>query len=496
MSRIPFFFFTLVCVVLVLAGCHGTRQVPEDQRPAPLLLISIDGFRYDYFDLADTPALDRLIDGGLKADSLHHVFPTKTFPTHYSVATGCHPGTHGVVANNMWDPVRDAEFSLGDRDAVSDGYWYDGCEPIWVTAEEQGLIAATYFWPGTEARIRGVRPTHWKPYAHNAPHSERIETLLGWLDLPADQRPDLLTLYFSTVDSAGHRYGPRADAVRDAIVDVDHHLGILFDGLEERGLFDRMHIILVSDHGMGRVDFDQYIMLDDYLDLRRVKVSDWGPAAQIWATDMPADEIVAALDGAHPHLRAWAREDIPARYAFGNHQRVPDVLAEADLEWMISNTPYMVGRRQFSLYGMHGWDPALLEMHGAFVIRGPGIASGESPAVRSVDVYDLMADLLGLTPAANDGSLAAFRPYLQSDQVMTVEEQLYDCRADILRARIGPAHMTLHYLDEAHVLDLVSDNGSREYASTDLAFFSDGTETSAEIDGRAFRHCRLLMANQ
>ncbi|MFP4209205.1 MAG: ectonucleotide pyrophosphatase/phosphodiesterase [Wenzhouxiangella sp.] len=483
--------------LLLLAGCQGTRQAPESDRPLPLLLISIDGFRHDYFELAETPALDRLVDGGLKADSLHHVFPTKTFPTHYSLVTGCHPGRHGVVANSMWDPVRDARFSLGNRDAVSDGYWYDGCEPIWVTAENQGLTAATFFWPGSEARIHGVRPTHWKPYAGDTPHAERIETLLEWLDLPADQRPDLLTLYFSVVDSAGHRHGPLADPVRDALIDVDRHLGMLFDGLEERGLFNEMHIILVSDHGMSRVDFDQYIMLDDYLDLSRVEVSDWGPAAQIWATDMPAEEIVAALDGAHPHLRVWAREDIPARYRFDAHHRVPDVLAEADLEWMISNRPHMIGRQQFSLYGMHGWDPALLEMHGAFVIRGPGFAAGSrAPAVRSVDVYELMSHLLELTPAANDGSAAAFLPYLESRTALGVEEQLYDCQAETLTARIGPAHMALHYEQQAHVLDLVADDDGRIFAETDLAFATDGQRANAEIDGRRFRNCRLLMANQ
>ncbi|MEE4637457.1 MAG: ectonucleotide pyrophosphatase/phosphodiesterase [Wenzhouxiangella sp.] len=488
---------SLLALLLALSACHGTRELPESDRPAPLLLISIDGFRHDYFDLAETPALDRLVAGGLKADSLHHVFPTKTFPTHYSVVTGCYPGRHGVVANSMWDPKRDSLFSLGDRDAVSDGYWYDGCEPIWVTAENQGLTAATFFWPGSEARIRGVRPTHWKPYVHETPHLDRVQTLLDWVDLPADQRPDLLTLYFSVVDSAGHRHGPRADAVRDALIDVDRHLGILFDGLNERGLFDRMHIILVSDHGMSRVDFDQYIMLDDYLDLSRVRVSDWGPAAQIWATGMPAEEIVAALDGAHPHMRAWAREDIPARYRFDQHRRVPDVLAEADLEWMISNRPHMMGRRQFSLYGMHGWDPALLEMHGAFVIRGPGFAPGsKAPAVRSVDVYDLMAQLLGLTPADNDGSPAAFLPYLESPEPVMVEEQLYDCAAETLRARMGPAHMALHFGQQVHVLDLITDDGPRAFADTDLSFTTDGRRANVEIDGRQFRNCRLLMANR
>lgn len=483
--------------VVLLGGCQGPRPVAEEDRPLPVLLISIDGFRHDYFDLADTPALDRLVAGGLKADSLQHSFPTKTFPTHYTVVTGCHPGTHGVVANSMWDPDRDARFSLGNRDAVGDGFWYDGCEPIWVTAENQGLTAATFFWPGSEARIRGVRPSYWKPYAGEVPHRERVETILAWLDLPADERPDLLTLYFSVVDSAGHRHGPRADPVRNALIDVDRHLGLLLDGLESRGLLDRMHIILVSDHGMSRVDFDQYIMLDDYLDLSRVRVSDWGPAAQIWATDMPVEEIVAALDGAHPHLRVWAREDIPARYHFGSHRRVPDVLAEADLEWMTSNRPFMVGRQQFSLYGMHGWDPALLEMHGAFVIHGPGVVAGSrAPAVRAVDIYELMAHLLNLAPADNEGSMANFRPYLEMRQASDVEQRIYDCQGERLEARIGPAHMGLVFGQSVHVLDQIAGAEGRRYAAVDLSFESDGQRASARIDGRQLRDCRLVMADR
>ena len=498
-SGIPAIFAPLA-LLLMLSGCQGTGTLAEDQRPLPLLLISIDGFRHDYFDLADIPAIQRLVEGGLKADSLHHGFPTKTFPTHYSTVTGCHPGTHGVVANSMWDPDRDARFSLGNREAVGDGYWYQACEPIWVTAENQGLTAGTFFWPGSEARIRGVRPTYWRPYSNDVTHLERIETLLEWLDLPADQRPDLLTLYFSSVDSMGHRHGPRADPVRAALIDVDHHLGLLFDGLAARGLLDQMHIILTSDHGMSRVDFDQYIMLDEFLDLSRVTVSDWGPAAQIWATDMPVAEIVAALDGAHPHLRVWAREDIPARYRFGQHRRVPDVLAEADLEWMISNRPHMAGQRQFSLSGMHGWDPALLEMHGALVLHGPAFAAGSRvPAVRSVDLYALMTHLLGLQPSAgHEGSLAPFAPLLGQTEAVTVEQRIYDCQGERLEARIGPAHMGLVWDEFVHVLDRIETDASglERFAEVDLSFEHSGQSANAEIDGRRLSNCRLLMADR
>lgn len=490
----------LILLAFLLTGCQGTRQVAEEDRPPPLLLISIDGFRYDYFDLAEIPALRRLLEGGVHADGLHHVFPTKTFPTHYSIVTGCHAGTHGVVANSMWDPDRDARFSLGDRDAVGDGFWYQACEPIWVTAENQGLIAGTYFWPGSEARIRGVRPSFWIPYSNDVPHLERVETLLGWLDLPAEQRPSLLTLYFSTVDSMGHRHGPRADQVREALIDVDRHLGLLFDGLEERGLLDQMHIILTSDHGMSRVDFERYILLDEFLDLSRVVVSDWGPAAQIWATNMPVEEIVAALEGAHPQLRVWAREDIPARYRFGSHRRVPDVVAEADPGWLISNRPFMAGNRQFSLLGQHGWDPALREMHGAFVVHGPAFAAGSRiPTVRSVDLYALMTQLLGLQPAAeNEGSLAPFLPLLNQTTPVAIEQRIYDCQGERLEARIGPAHMGLVFGEFVHVLDRIEDgsDGSRRFAELDLRFESLGQTASAEIDGRQLSNCRMVTADR
>lgn len=476
----------------LLAGCQEpTPAEPghEGSEVTPLLLISIDGFRHDYYDLTEIPAIDRLVAGGLKTDSLHHVFPTKTFPTHYTIVTGRHPGTHGVVANSMWDPRRDARFSLGNRDAVGDGYWYQGGEPIWVTAENQGLITATYFWPGSEARIHRVRPSYWKPYEGSVPHAERVEQVLAWLDLSESERPELLTLYFSAVDSMGHRHGPRADEVAAALAEIDGHLGTLLDGLEQRDLLDRINILLVSDHGMSRVDFDQYILLDDYLDLSQVTVSDWGPAAQIWATEMSADDIVAALDGAHPNLRVWQRDDIPARYRFGSHHRVPDVVAEADLEWMISNRPHMAGRTRYSLLGMHGWDPAWLEMHGNFVAHGPAFSPGSrAPAIRSIDLYALMSELLGIEPAEHEGSLAALAPYLHAADEIPYRVHRYVCQPNDreLEARFGPAHVALHIDGYAHVLDRVEEG---RYEEVDLSFETRQGRARARIDGRELSDC-------
>ncbi len=411
-----------VLPVLLLLGCEAakdsTAQAParveiDDDRPAPVLLISIDGFRHDYRARADTPNLDRLAGEGVVADGLIHIFPTKTFPTHWAMVTGLYAENHGVVANSMWDPERERSFALRNREAVMDPAWYDG-EPIWRTAERQGLTAATFFWPGSEAPVGGSHPTYWMPYDASVSHEERIDQVLAWLDLPATERPDFLTLYFSRVDSLGHRHGPEADEVTAAIAGIDADLGRLLDGLEARELLGSMHVLVVSDHGMSDIDPERYIWLDDYLSLGDVQVSDWGPAAQIWAGDLSADAIVAALTDAHPRMRVWKREDTPDHYRFSDHTRIADVLAEADHGWMIASRRNRGAILMRPTRGMHGWDPLHREMHGIFIGHGPAFASGARlPNLQSVHLHDLMAHLLAIEPAPNDGTLAALASMLR-----------------------------------------------------------------------------------
>lgn len=476
----------VIGLVFLLPACQATSDDREGQGPAPLLLISIDGFRHDYIEQFDSPALDRLIEEGLYADSLHHAFPTKTFATHYTLVTGRYPGTHGVVANNMWDPRRKSRFSLGDREAVNDGFWYSGGEPIWVTAEQQGLTAATYFWPGSEAVIDRTRPTYFKPYDGRVPHEERIDQIVDWLELPEAERPDFLTLYFSSVDSRGHGAGPAAPATLAAAEDLDGQLGSLLDELEAMDLLERINILLVSDHGMSQVSPERTIALDEYIDLSKVNVSDWGPAAQIWAGEMSAEAIVDALADA-PHLRAWQREDIPERYHFGSHYRVPDVLVEADPGWLISSQPYMANPNPPK--GMHGWDPALAEMHGIFIARGPDFMRGvRSPAVRSVDLYALMTHLLDLEPAEHEGRLQIFLPYLESGPAPAYRIARFDCEAGPVEARIGPAHMSLHMGERIFVLDRVEGTGSR-FEATDLSFEIDAQHATGRVEGTELGEC-------
>ena len=479
----------LALFVIIAAASPGCRSgVPETAsgKPAPLLLISIDGLRHDYIGQFDSPALDRMIDEGLYADSLMQVFPTKTFAAHYSLVTGLYPGTHGVVANSMWDPQRRQFFSMRNRKAVSDGFWFQGGEPIWVTAERQGLTAATFFWPGSEAMIKRTRPTYWRSYDGRVSHTRRINQALDWLALPDSDRPDLITLYFSRVDSRAHRDGPAADSVFAAAAEIDRQLGRLLDALEKTGRLDETNIIVVSDHGMSAVSRQRTIVLDGHLDLTRVRVSDWGPAAQIWATRMPAEKIVAALEDV-PHLRVWAKQAIPERYHFGRHQRVPDVLAEADPGWLISSRQRM--SRPDSPAGMHGWDPALAEMHGIFIARGPGFIPGSrSPAMASVDVYSLMARLLGLKPAKNEGRPDSFLPYLNgSGPSPAYEVRHFDCSGTRLEVRTGPEHAAVHLAPHIFVLER---SGKNTFRHADLEFRMENNTAQGRLDGQTLSRCR------
>ncbi len=482
--------------ILSLVGCGaGSRHDAASSAP-PLLLISIDGFRHDYMEMARLPALERLAAEGLKADSLQHTFPTKTFATHYATVTGLYAEHNGVVANSMWDPARRARFSLGNRDAVGDGYWYDG-EPIWNTVETAGRIAATYFWPGSEAQIGGIRPTYWKPYAGETPHDERVDQVLEWLDLPKSERPQFLTLYFSAVDSAGHAHGPGHPRTVEAMREVDRALGRLINGLEQRKLYGKIHILVTSDHGMQQIDLDRYVLLDQFLPLDQVNVSDWGPAAQIWAIEggPDPDQIFAALDGAHPAFaKVWKKGEGPARYHFDEHPRVPDVTVEAELGWMISNKPYYAGMQRGVLNGMHGWDPAWRNMHGIFIAHGPAFAAGERiPAVRSVDLYSLMAELMQVPPAATDGSLDAFRPLLAEQSALTIEEQRWGCGEQRFLTRTVPGLAALHAGERVFALPQAASASGTRFADTEVSFWTQNETAAIEVDGRRWTGCRRLV---
>ncbi|MDX1382607.1 MAG: ectonucleotide pyrophosphatase/phosphodiesterase [Thermoanaerobaculia bacterium] len=385
----------------LLTGCGA--EAAEARRP--LLLISIDGFRWDYLDTAEAPHLRQLADGGLRAERLLPVYPTKTFPNHYTAVTGLYPSRHGIVANVMNDPELGL-FTLRNRDAVEDGRWWQG-EPIWVTAEKQGVKAATCFWPGSEAEIAGFRPSHWRRYDAEFGNRDRVKLVFEWLDLPQPQRPDFLTLYFNDVDSAAHAYGPDAPETRAAIAAVDAEIGVLVAGLRERGLLDAMHILVIADHGMAATPSEQTVYLADYLELSDIEVTGGTPALLLRPPPERVDAVASVLADAHPHLRVLRTEDTPAAWHFRDHPRIPPLIAMVDEGWNLR--PVRGGTLPG---GMHGYPPELESMHAVFIGHGPGLVKGRTGPVRMIDLYELMCRLLDLDPAPNDGDPSRVEPLL------------------------------------------------------------------------------------
>lgn len=418
-------FFTLVFSLLAVAGCatiadHSEElptispasSTPGDDR-IPLLLVSLDGFRWDFLNRGVTPHLQAIADRGVRAEKLIPSFPTKTFPNHYTIVTGLYPGHHGIIANNMWDDGL-GSFSLSNREAVRDGRWYGG-EPIWVTAERQGLLTAPFFWPGSEAAIGGTRPTFWKAFDDNFPNQERIDQIFAWLNLPTDQRPTLLTLYFSDIDHAAHRYGPDNQVeLNAALAGIDETIGSLVSGLEERNLTERLNLLIVSDHGMATNPADQQIFLDDYTELDAVRVIDWTPILTVEPIDGDVESLYGRLAGAHPHLKVYRREELPERFHYKDNPRVPSLVAVADDGWRITTRGWLKRHPDATGGGEHGYDNQLDSMGAIFIAAGPGLRSGVSvPPIANIHLYELMCHLLDLEPAPSDGDIETLRGLLR-----------------------------------------------------------------------------------
>jgi predicted AlkP superfamily pyrophosphatase or phosphodiesterase len=380
------------------------------------VLVSVDGLRADVVGSGAMPTLDAMAAHGVRARWMTPSYPSLTFPNHYTLVTGLRPDHHGIVNNTMRDPVLGA-FSLHDRDAVEDARWWGG-EPAWVTLQKHGGHAATMFWPGSEAPIAGAYPEYWLPFDGAMPPAARVDQVLAWLDLPPPRRPTFITLYFDQVDHAGHDRGPESAEVRAAQELVDAALARLRAGLQARGLLDRVDVVVVSDHGMAPVAEGQGEFLDDYLaaeglPIEALDVVSRGTAVGVApAPGSDAAAVEAALLGRHPHAGCWRKGELPARWHYGTHPRIPAIVCQADVGWIL--TTREAWRRREHETGAHGFDPQLPEMRAVFVADGPSFADGAVlPPFDNVDVYPLLMQLLGVPAQPNDGDASVFAPVLR-----------------------------------------------------------------------------------
>ncbi len=410
-KRVPASFLRVWLACVLAAACVVAAAGQGGRTPSPILvLISFDGWRWDYFDRAPTPNLHALAARGVRSEGLIPSFPSKTFPNHYTIVTGLYPAHHGIISNNMWDDAIGEKFGMSAPTAKDPRWW--GGEPLWVTAIKQGRKASSMFWPGSEVAIGGVRPTEYAPYDDGFPNAERVKKVLSWLALPEAQRPSFITLYFSDADNAEHETGPGSPESLAAVASLDATLGDLVAGIEQLGLTARTDVMVVSDHGMSQLSPDRRIYLDDYVDMATVNVVDWSPVLHIAPKTGTVDALYAKLRDKHPALTVYKREDLPAYLHYSGNPRIQPIIALASDGWIITSHT----RTESHVNGgEHGYDPRYLSMHALFVAAGPGLRQGMVvPEFENVHLYDLMCALLGLTPAKNDGDREMTRQMLTS----------------------------------------------------------------------------------
>lgn len=395
----------LLLILVALAGL----ATPALARP--VILIGIDGFRADYLDRGLTPTLSRLAAEGTVAEGgMRPSFPSVTYPNFYTLATGRHPDHHGLVYNRMRDPdLPGRTFSLGDRHEVMDPVWWNDAEPIWVSAERQGLSTAVLFWPGSEAAIHGVRPRDWLPFEQSVSSRARVNIALGWFTTPQADWPDFAAVYFDIVDTQGHLFGPNSPELDAALVEVDQAVGVLVAGLAARGI--EADLVIVADHGMAATSGERVVWLDDWIAAEAVDSYTYGPLAFVDPLPGHEAELEAALAHDPEHLDCWRREDLPARFAYGTHRRISRVVCLAEMGWTLGVRGQLDPARVRP--GTHGFDPDAPEMQAVFFAHGPSFRAGvRLDRMDSVDVQPLLGRLLGIDVPDGDGRIDDLRTAL------------------------------------------------------------------------------------
>jgi len=374
-----------------------------------VLLISMDGFRYDYLDKANTPNFDKLVNTGASAKALIPVFTSKTFPNHYSIATGMYAENHGLIANTFFANDLNKQYSIRDRNAVENGSFYGG-EPIWVTAESQNVISASYFWVGSEAVIKGQQPTYWKKYNQKVSFESRIDSVISWYSKPVQSRPRLILLYFHEPDWTGHEYGPNSNETISQIENMDNVFGNLISKISKLSIYNNLNIIIVSDHGMTDVKPDRTIDLSLVTDLSNMRVNGAGPTVFI------SSESKKQLKQTYKQLKnidnadVYWKQNIPKRFHYRNHVRIPDLLVLANEGWSLMP----LGHGSSTPKGSHGYDNQLDNMKAIFMAKGPSFKKGyRRDEFENIHIYPLITHILGIKSYPNiDGDLEQVKDLL------------------------------------------------------------------------------------
>jgi predicted AlkP superfamily pyrophosphatase or phosphodiesterase len=390
---------------------RGRSNSKLQQEKPYVILISADGFRYDFAKKYGAENLLRLSKEGVAASSMIASFPTLTFPNHYTIVTGLYPAHHGLVNNFFYDRNKKLSYAMSKSNTVRDSSWYGGT-PLWVLAEEQDMLSASFYWVGSEAAMHGLLPTYYYYYNEKISIDDRIQVVKDWLQLPAEKRPHMITFYLPEVDHAAHRYGPESKETGEAVQFVDKAIGRMMAGINPLQL--PVNFIFVSDHGMTTVDTVQGMALPVAVDTSKFIISASDAFLQLYAKDINdvapvytklkegARDYDVYLSGQMPHRWHYSKAD-------DAYNRIGDII-------LIPHLPkvFNIGGRRITP-GKHGFDPALPDMHATFFAWGPAFKQNKKTGdFENVNVYPLVAKILGLDYREKiDGKLKVLKKILK-----------------------------------------------------------------------------------
>ncbi|MGE6353310.1 ectonucleotide pyrophosphatase/phosphodiesterase [Flavobacterium sp. NPDC079362] len=390
----------LSCTFLLLT----TLAHSQTNKDTYVVLVSMDGFRWDYQKQFNLQNLKQIAKEGIHAKSMRPSYPSKTFPNHYSIVTGLYPDHHGIINNVFYDAALNESFALSTN-AKNDSRFYGG-NPIWNVAEQQGIKTASFFWPGSDTDQK--RPTYYKNYDDKIPYETRIDTVLKWLQLPEKQRPHLITLYFDEPDHTGHNFGPLSPENKKMVIKMDSIMGELSRKLDNLSIGKQINLIIVSDHGMAAISNDKKVVILDYLKPEWLNYKAViNPIMSLQAKPGYQDSIYKALKKV-PHIKFWRSGEVPKRLHYGKNPRVHDFVIEAKKGYSLANS-----KTQNIKGGTHGYDNKEKDMQAIFYAKGPAFkVDKEVKTFQNVSVYPLIAHLLDLKIDDVDGKFSEVKNML------------------------------------------------------------------------------------
>jgi alkaline phosphatase D len=395
------YFRQVLFFVFLISLFNYTQLYGQTYKNQSTVILSLDGFRWDYPNKTITPSLNRIAREGVKAVSLIPSFPSKTFPNHYTIATGLYPDHHGLVNNSFYDQALGKPYAIGNKDARFDPEFYGG-EPIWITAQNQGVKTASFYWVGSDVEIQGKYPDLWKKYDGNVPFIQRIDTVIKWLSLPLAQRPRLVMAYYEEPDGVGHAHGPDNAITLKTVRELDSLVGIFYTRIKQLPNGDSINFIIVADHGMGNVSSERNTVLRDFIpESWPVRIEGGNPNFNLYAEGAWVDSAYISLSKAQ-HIKVWKPDEVPAYLNYGKNPRVGNVIIVADSAWSV----FVQKPKKPISGGTHGYDPRDTDMHAIFYAVGPAFKQNYiQPSFPNTDIYPLLAYLLGIKPAVTDGNL-------------------------------------------------------------------------------------------